>query len=46
MVERSEHLRVLSLLSRLDADLLRGAGCWFAGGTALLCAGAPARLLG
>jgi len=35
MVERSEHLRVLSLLSWLDGDLLRGAGCWFAGGTAV-----------
>jgi hypothetical protein len=35
MVERPEHRRVLSLLSRLDADFLRGAECWFAGGTAV-----------
>lgn len=35
MVERSEHRRVLSLLSSLDAAFLREAECWFAGGTAV-----------
>lgn len=35
MVERPEHLRVLSLLSAMDAPFLREAECWFAGGTAV-----------
>lgn len=35
MVERPEHVRVLALLSALDADFLKQAACWFAGGTAI-----------
>jgi hypothetical protein len=35
MVERPELRLVLSLLSALDAELLRDAECWFAGGTAV-----------
>lgn len=35
MVERSEHRRVLTLLSALDAGFFRETECWFAGGTAV-----------
>lgn len=35
MVERGTHRRVLTLLSWLDVDFLREAGCWFAGDTAV-----------
>jgi hypothetical protein len=35
MVEREEHRRILALLASLDAEFLRRAECWFAGGTAI-----------
>lgn len=35
MVERRRHEPVLALLGLLDADLLRDAECWLAGGTAV-----------
>ncbi|HRI62691.1 MAG TPA: nucleotidyl transferase AbiEii/AbiGii toxin family protein [Polyangium sp.] len=35
MAERPEHKQVLEVLAVLDADFLKDASCWFAGGTAI-----------
>lgn len=35
MAERPEHQQILDVIATLDADFLRDAECWFAGGTAV-----------